>query len=934
MQPQAVGGTDKDATGLRTHGLILGSSRANLYRAPRFRHKSGNLSRRRNFNISHSNGASAGLDYRDVMTMPASANDIFQHAMAALRAGRMVDAESAFKSLLKLEPKHVAALNLLSVVLTQRGKFEEAEHYVRRALKENSRSDATFYNYGIILKALYRPAEALERFGQALALNPAVAETWNNRGTVFNELARYREAVADFDRAIAIDAKFAPAYYNKGKALAGLELWTQALVAFDRSLELDPALAEAWGGRGEALLKLNRYDEAVAAYDQALALNPDSAGSFLGRGNLLVELGRPDEASDAYDRALALKPDLAQAWLGRGNIFADSKRFEDASAAYDKAIELTPALAEAWLGRANIIAHSKRFEEASTAYDKALELKPTLAEAWVGRANILTEMSRFDEALIACEKALALEPDLAEAWQGQGNLFLKKSQIDAAGAAYGKALHLRPDYAEAWIGSGIVFVKKGQPGDAVAAYDKALTLKPDLEYVEGIRLLAKMQLCDWTNFEAEESDLLTSIRGNKLAAMPLDGLSIATSAADQYRYAKIYVADHPAFPPLWRDEIYKHDRIRVAYVSSDLRNHPVGAQLVNLLERHDRSRFEITAVSLEPDQGSDTQRRIKAAVENFVDAKELGDREIADLIRQREIDIVIDLNGHTEGRRPNVFAQKPSPIQVNYLGYAGTLGADYCDYILADKTVIPEDQIEFYSEKVVWLPGSFMASDSERRISEIVPSRAECGLPESGFVFCCFNGAQKISPSIFQIWTRLLQETPGSVLWLRAGDSAMMANLRREIETAGLATDRLIFAPKIDKPEDHLARLRQADLFLDTLPYNAHATASDALWAGLPVLTCLGSTFAGRVAASQIKAVGLDELVTSSPGDYEAMALKLAREPDLLATLKAKLARNRNSYPLFDTARFARHIESAYGVMWQRYQQGLGPASFSVDAAG
>ena len=866
--------------------------------------------------------------------MPASANDIFQHAMAALRAGRMVDAESAFKSLLKLEPKHVAALNLLSVVLTQRGKFEEAEHYVRRALNENAKSDATFYNYGIILKALYRPAEALERFGQALAINPAVAETWNNRGTVFNELARYREAVADFDRAIAIDAKFAPAYYNKGKALAGLELWTQALGAFDRSLELDPALVEAWGGRGEALLKLKRYDEALAAYDKALALNPDSADSFLGRGNLLAEIGRPDEAFGAYDRALALKPDLALAWLGRGNIFAHSKRFEQASAAFDKALELKPELAEAWYGRGNIFARSKRFAQANAAYDKALELKPALVEAWLGRGYIFVELNQLHEASNAYEMALALEPGLAEAWQGRAFLFTKKYDFAAAGAAFEKAIALKPDLAEAWAGRGFVFLKTGQRVAAVEDYDKAFALKPDLKFIEGDRLLAKLQLCDWTNLEEDVAHLLTSMRRHCLAAIPFDGLLFATSAADQYQNAKLFVADHPAFPPLWRGEIYKHDRIRVAYVSSDLRNHPVGAQLVNLLEHHDRSRFEITAVSLQPGQGSDTQRRIKSAVENFVDAKELGDREIADLIRQREIDIVIDLNGHTEGRRPNVFAQKPSPIQVNYLGYAGTLGADYYDYILADKTVIPEDQIEFYSEKVVWLPGSFMASDSERRISEIVPSRAECGLPESGFVFCCFNGAQKISPGIFQIWTRLLQETPGSVLWLPAGDSAMMANLRREIEKAGLATDRLIFAPKIAKPEDHLARLRQADLFLDTLPYNAHATASDALWAGLPVLTRLGSTFAGRVAASQIKAVGLDELVTSSPGDYEAMALKLAREPDLLATLKAKLARNRNSYPLFDTARFARHIESAYGVMWQRYQQGLGPASFSVDAAG
>jgi protein O-GlcNAc transferase len=301
------------------------------------------------------------------------------------------------------------------------------------------------------------------------------------------------------------------------------------------------------------------------------------------------------------------------------------------------------------------------------------------------------------------------------------------------------------------------------------------------------------------------------------------------------------------------------------------------------------------------------------------------------MMRELEIDVAVDLNGMTDGRRLNILARRPAPVQVNYLGYASTMGADYIDYILADSTIVPNDQFAFFSEKVVWLPGSFMVNDARRRVAERTPTRSECALPENGFVFCSFNNSFKIAPEIFKIWMRLLKATPNSVLWLSGHAPPIIANLRREAEAGEVAPDRLIFAPRVGSLDDHLARQRQADLFLDTLPYNAHATASDALWAGLPVLTCLGTTFAGRVAASLDRAVGLPELVTNSLEDYEALALKLAHDPALLTALKAKLANNRATHPLFDTKRSTRNIEAAYTTMWQRYQRDEKPASFAVN---
>jgi len=403
-------------------------------------------------------------------------------------------------------------------------------------------------------------------------------------------------------------------------------------------------------------------------------------------------------------------------------------------------------------------------------------------------------------------------------------------------------------------------------------------------------------------------------------------LAIPSSAADQLQCAKSYIADLPSFPPLWSGKIYAHDRIRVAYLSSDFREHPVAYLTAGLFEEHDKSRFEVTAISYGPQSESDMRRRLKGAFERFIDVRLQTDEQVAKMIHELEIDIAVDLNGITQDARPNVLARRPVPIQVHYLGYAGTMGADYIDYVIADSTVIPRDQFEFLSEKVVWLPDSFMANDARRPIAERTPTRGECALPEDAIVFCCFNNSFKIAPDIFKVWMRLLKATDNSVLWLRGHAPAIVANLRREAETNGVPSDRIIFAPRVSSVADHLARQRQSDLFLDTLPYNAHATASDALWAGVPVLTCLGATFAGRVAASLNYAIGLPELVTNSLEEYEALALKLAHDPALLAALKAKLASHHETYPLFDTKRFTRNIEAAYTTMWQRYQRGKPPS--------
>ena len=443
-------------------------------------------------------------------------------------------------------------------------------------------------------------------------------------------------------------------------------------------------------------------------------------------------------------------------------------------------------------------------------------------------------------------------------------------------------------------------------------------------------MFAKLSLCDWAEMEVGCEQLLSRLRTGKKVSVPLSMLALPSTLADQLQCAKCNVNNLPEYPPVWLGEVYSHDRIRIAYLSADFRNHAVAYLTAGLFECHDKPRFETTAISFVPAEDPTIRRRFENAFERFIDVEDKNDGEIANLLRQNEIDIAIDLMGHTQHARLGVFARRPAPIQVFYLGYAGTLGANFIDYIIGDQTVIPEEHRAFYTEQVVWLPDSYLVTDHRRPISPRTPTRRECGLPEDGFVFCSFNNSYKISPKIFQLWMRLLHATPNSVLWLSQADPMMLTNLRREAERCGVSAQRLIFAPKLPENADHLARQRLADLFLDTLPYNAHSTTSDALWAGLPVLTCLGETFAGRVAASLLKAVGLPELITTSLDGYEALALKLAQEPALLGSIKAKLARNRDSFPLFDTARFTRHIEAAYETMWQRYQRGEPPKGFAV----
>jgi protein O-GlcNAc transferase len=581
--------------------------------------------------------------------------------------------------------------------------------------------------------------------------------------------------------------------------------------------------------------------------------------------------------------------------------------------------------------RGKLLGEAGRLEDALACYDKCLEIMPRFADALNNRGVILAQLGRHDEALAAFDKCLAIAPNAPDTLHNRGNLLAKLERYNEALASYDKCITLTPAFAQAWIDVGVLLIRVKRYEEAAKVLARALELDPHAKYALGNLVYARLQLCDWGDLPGLKSKLVDRVQKGEPAPTPFVMLITTDSPGLQLQCAQAYVAREypPAERMLWQGERYAHERIRIAYLSADFHDHATANLAIGVFEQHDRSKFEIIAISFGPASTSEMRERLTKAFDRFIDVRLQSDKAIAEAIRELEIDIVVDLKGLTQDCRTGILAMRPAPIQINCLGYPGTMGAPYIDYIIADRVVIPAADRQFYPEKVVYLPDSYQPNDDRREPPISAATRSGEGLPEQGFVFCSFNNTYKITPIIFDIWMRLLRQVDGSVLWLLEGNNVVPKNLRKEAEKRGVPASRLVFAERIAL-NDHLARHCLADLFLDTLPCNAHTTASDALRMGLPVVTCLGSTFAGRVAASLLHAVGLPELVTTSNAEYEALAFKLATEPASLDAVRSKLSAHRSTHALFDTDRFRRHIESAFTTMHERHRRGEPPDGFSV----
>ena len=576
---------------------------------------------------------------------------------------------------------------------------------------------------------------------------------------------------------------------------------------------------------------------------------------------------------------------------------------------------------------------NQEFQDAEHSFLKSLELVPCRVSTLNNLAATQIKLKKFDLALHNYLIALELDPADFETWSNKGLTLHELKRYDEAIAHYDKALSLKPDYAEGWSNKGYTLHELKRFNEAIAHYDKALSLKPDIDWMSGDLLHTKMKICSWSGLAESLEEISKKVAANEKVAAPFPPLALSDDALLHKKCSEIYIQSRYPFNPSL-EPIPKRpqsQKIRVGYFSADFHNHATGYLMAELFELHNKGHFELIGFSFGPIANDEMRQRLEKSFDQFIEIGRKSDVEVARLSRDLNIDIAVDLKGFTRDARTGIFAHRAAPIQVNYLGYPGTMGADYIDYIIADKILISPKLQSCYSEKVIYLPNSYQVNDSKRLISDRKFTRQELGLPLNGFIFCCFNNNYKILPATFEGWMRILKAVEGSILWLFQDNSWAAENLKKEAEKQGIAPNRLVFAECLPLPE-HLARHRQADLFLDTFPYNAHTTTSDALWTGLPVLTLMGSSFASRVAASLLNAVGLPELITSTQEEYEALAIDLALSPNKLADIKLKLAKNRLTAPLFDTPLFTKNLESAYIKMYERYHANLESAHILIES--
>ena len=771
------------------------------------------------------------------------------------------------------------------MVISQTPPFKSAEntsHFFAQAVLAHER--------GLL-------ADAERLYEQVLKKERRHFEATCRLGVVRLQQSRFSEAADLFRSAIKLDNKSADACHYLGFALTGMDDFEGAKLNYEKAIELRPSFAEAHNNLGHLFMRRKLLEEAISQFESALALRPDYAEAHNNLGNVLYLLNLTPEAITHYRKALAANPFYAEAYWNLANSLKAMGNLGGAVKSYEQAIAIRPSYPEAYNSLANTLRALNKSEEALAAYQKAIGLNPNYVDAHTNIAEHLGSLGRQEEFLRHFDQAVAINPNDAAALVKRGTMLYANQRY----------------------------------GDAFDSFRKADLLDPEDRYALDGMVRAAAAACDWTQSKPLAARLAARVAQGGFAE-PLSFLCFSDEAPLHLTCAQTFAAAElpPARERLWNGQIWRNPKIRLAYLAAGFHHHPTAHLTAELIEIHDRSRFEVIGFSVGPDDGSEIRARITRAFDQFHDVRLKSDFEVAKQINDMEVDILIDRSGYTANARPGIFTYRPAPIQVNYIGFPGSLGADWYHYVIADHIVLPFNQQPFYLENIVHLPDCYLVNDSTEVALPATPGRKQVGLPENGFVFCCFNHHFKITAQLFEIWMRLLRSVDGSVLWLLGDNAAAENNLRKEAAANGVDPVRLVFAPRVAL-EHHLARHRLADLFLDTLPYDAHTTARDALLSGVPLITCLGKTFAGRVAASVLEAVGLPELVTNNLEEYESLALRLAREPLALQKLREKLARNRRECAFFDSNRYRRHIESAYTTMWQLWQEAQNPRSFSVE---
>ena len=679
------------------------------------------------------------------------------------------------------------------------------------------------------------------------------------------------------------------------------------------------------------LLKKNDFINAKLIYENILAVDKKNFDALFFLAIILINFKNYKKARDLLEQVVLIKPNSADAYNNMGICLEKLNDLDGAIKNYNLAISNKPNFAEAHNNIGVVFQKLRNFDQAILQYKKAISYKNLYLDAYINLANLFKETKQFEEAIKNYDLAINLNPKLAEVYNNKGNALKEIRKFEEAIKNYDLAINLNPNFAEAYFNTATALQDIKNFEKAVLYFEKALLLDKEIPFCKGYLLHAKMLCCNWNGLNELYKEIYNDVEKNRYSATPFGYQAICDDESNLQKCAQLYSSKR--FPEiknnLFSKKVSKNKKNKIGYLFGEFREQATSILMTEVWEKHNKEDFEIIAFDSGWDDKSVRRNRIINAFDKFIDISKVSDLDAAKIIYREQIDILINLNGFFGTGRPVVFSYRPAGIQINYLGFPGTIGSKYIDYILCDQTVVPLESKKFYNEKIIYLPDSYQANDTKRNISDKKFLRKELSLPNESFVFCCFNNNYKITPNMFDVWVRLLKKIDNSVLWLIEGNSEATENLKKEAKIRNIDASRLIFAKRM-KLEDHLARHKNADLFLDTLPYNAHTTASDSLWAGLPVLTCLGKAFPGRVAASLLRSLDLPELITYSENEYIFKAEELALNPEKLTLIKNKLDANKFSQPLFNTELFCRNLESAFKIIFERYSLGLETEDISL----
>ncbi len=751
------------------------------------------------------------------------------------------------------------------------------------------------------------------------------------RGYELHKAGRVDEAATVYENIVAADPGNADALHLLGSIKAQRGEAADGCRLIEAALKLKPEVALMWFNHGNALSMMERRDEAVVSYRKAVGLAPEMVVAHYSLCGQLIATLRASEALAAMEQALAAMPGQHLLETGKANALMALGRYEAALASFGLAAAASPRNIDALSGRGHALLELARPADALTSFDHALSLVPGHLDSIMGRAHALVQLGRAAEGLALIDRVIAVVPKNPIANYIRGHAQLALYNIAQAAECFRVAVELAPQMAVALHNHADALRMLGRYSEAIPVFERVLEKEPGHARAMSGLASSALHCCEWSTVESLTPRIVEAVRDATRGIDPFTFLMLSPSPELHLKCAETFTKY--TCPPVRREAgkvaTRSRPRLKLAYLSSDFRTHATAFLMAELFELHDRNRFELIGLSGTPGDGSAIRKRIEGAFDQFHDVARTSNTDIDALIRRLEVDIVVDLKGHTAQSRIGALASRPAPVLATYLGYPGSSGAAFIDYVVGDAIVTPFEHQALYSEKIVQLPSCYQANDRKREISGAPMRRTDHGLPEDAFVFCCFNSTYKINAEFFACWMRLLAAVEGSVLWLLKSNALAAANLLRQASASGIDPARIVFAePK--SLELHLARHRLADLSLDTLPYNAHTTGSDALWAGLPMVSCKGANFAGRVGASLLESVGLPELITDGLADYEALAIALSKDPTRLAAMRAKLAKNLTTAPLFDTSLFRQHIEAAYTTMHEIALRGEPPRSFAV----